>query len=131
VIYFLETIFVVGFRVYLLLILSGQCMTVGAQVMMQSPQENSGSISYVIASSISNVFQNILLRQIEPFLHVTDALITYFIGIVHSLGVLIMSQSMAKCNPPDFYLNDIVECACDDQRLSIPQVFVMLVSGIS
>jgi len=100
-------------------------MTVSSQVMMQSPQENTGSLSYVIASSVSNVFKNILLRQIEPFMHVMDAFLTYCIGVVHSLGVLIMSQSMAKCNPPDFYLNDIIECACDDQRLSIPQVYYL------
>jgi len=102
--------------------LPGKCMTVGAQVMMQSPQENPGGLSYTIASSITNVFKEMLLKRIEPFMHVLDASITYLIGVVHSLGVLIMSQSMAKCNPPDFYLNDIINCACDDQRLSIPQV---------
>lgn len=99
--------------------IAGQCLTVGAEVLANYPNDNSQSLGYVVTSIASNALQLLLIQQIEPFLHYMDAFLAYVIGIVHTLGVLVMSQSMAKCNPPDFYIKDVVKCACGDDRLQI------------
>jgi hypothetical protein len=99
--------------------IAGQCLTVGAEVLANYPGDSSASLGYTVTSIASNALQLLLIQQIEPFLHMLDADLAYVIGIVHSLGVLIMSQSMSKCNPPDFYIKDVVKCACGDDRLQI------------
>ena len=97
----------------------GQCLTVGSQMMSQYPLDNTKSLPSSIASFASNALQTLMLQTIEPFLHFTDAFLSYVIGVVHTLGALVMSQNMANCNPPDFYLQDVVKCACGDDRLAI------------
>ena len=99
--------------------IAGQCLTVGAEVLANYPGDSKASLGFTVTSIASNALQLLLVQQIEPFLHMLDAFLAYIIGIVHSLGVLIMSQSMSKCNPPDFYIKDVVKCACGDDRLQI------------
>lgn len=100
---------------------AGQCLTVGAEVLANYPSDNPSGLGYTVMSVASNALQLVLIQQIDPFLHLIDASLAYATGVVHTLGVLIMSQSMAKCNPPDFFLKDIVKCACNDLRLQIPR----------
>jgi hypothetical protein len=100
-------------------IMVGQCMTVGSQIMSQYPLDNKKSVGRNIGSFASNAIQTLLISAIEPFVHVIDAFLCYLIGVIHSLGDLIMSQNMAACNPPDFYLQDVVNCSCGDDRLQI------------
>lgn len=58
----------------------------------------------------------------DPYIHMLDGYLTYFIGIIHSFAVLIMSMNMEKCNAPNYFLKEVVHCACDDFRLTIPDV---------
>ena len=101
-------------------LIAGQCLTKGAETMANYPQDNPASLGYAVSEMVQNSFHLLLIQQIEPALHVFDATLAYWIGVVHTFGVFVMSQSMAQCNPPDSHLKEIVECACDDTRLSIP-----------
>ena len=101
-------------------IIAGQCLTVGAEVLAKNPGDSKQSVAATVGSIASNAVQLLLIQQIEPFLHFMDAALAYVIGVVHTLGVLVMSQNMAICNPPQFNLADILKCACDDHRLQIP-----------
>ena len=101
-------------------IIAGQCLTVGAETMAAYPTDKPATLGVAVTSIASNAVQRLFLMQIEPFLHVIDGGMAYLIGVVQSLGVLIMAQNAARCNPPDFNLKNVVNCACDDHRLAIP-----------
>lgn len=101
-------------------IIAGQCLTVGAEVLANYPGDSPTSVAATVGSIASNAAQLLLIQQIEPLLHLMDAGLAYAIGVVHTLGVLVMSQNMARCNPPTFHLGDVLKCACDDHRLQIP-----------
>jgi hypothetical protein len=101
-------------------IIAGQCLTVGAEVLANYPGDSPSSVAATVGSIASNAAQLLLIQQIEPMLHFMDAMLAYTIGVVHALGVLVMSQNMARCNPPTFHLGDVLRCACDDHRLQIP-----------
>ena len=101
-------------------IIAGQCLTLGAQTLASYPADSPTSLGITVTSLAANAIQRLFLMQIEPFLHVIDGMLAYIIGVVKSLGVLIMAQNTARCNPPDFSLKDVVHCACGDHRLRIP-----------
>ena len=101
-------------------ILAGQCLTVGAQTLANYPQDSPSSLGITVTSLAANAIQRLFLMQIGPFLHALDGALAYILGVVQSLGVLIMAQNTARCNPPDFSLKDVVNCACGDHRLRIP-----------
>jgi hypothetical protein len=100
-------------------LIAGQCLTVGAEVLASFPTDDTASLGYMITSMAANALQMFVVQQIEPALHIIDGFLAYLLGIVRVLGALIQSQTMARCNPPDFYLQDVVHCACGDHRLRI------------
>jgi hypothetical protein len=101
-------------------LIAGQCLTVGAETLAGYPQDDTQSLGVVVTSLVSNALQRLLVNQIEPLLHLIDGLLAYAIGVTKALGALIQSQNMARCNPPDFFLQDVVACACGDDVLQIP-----------
>ena len=101
-------------------VLAGQCLTVGAEVLANYPGDSPSSVAFTVASVATNAVQLLLIQQIEPLLHGLDAGLAYVIGVVHALGVLVMSQNQALCNPPQFDLAAVLRCACGDYRLQIP-----------
>ena len=101
-------------------LIAGRCLTAGAETMVNYPRDSPSSLGVTITSLASNAVQKLFLMQIDPFLHMLDGGIAYSIGVVQSFGVLLMAQNAARCNPPDFHLKDVVNCACDDHRLQIP-----------
>ena len=103
-------------------IVAGQCLTVGAEVLANYPGDSPRSVAATVGSIASNAAQLLLIQQIEPLLHLTDAFLAYAIGVVHALGVLVMSHNMARCNPPTLNMTDILQCACGDHRLQIPGI---------
>lgn len=101
-------------------LIAGQCLTVAAEVLASYPQDDPASLGLMVTSIVSNALQRLLLIQIEPFVHMLDGFLAYLIGVVKAMGTLILSQNMARCNPPDFFLQDVVGCACGDHALRIP-----------
>ena len=101
-------------------IIAGQCLTMGAQTLASYPSDSPSSLGITVTSLAANAIQRLFLMQIEPLLHFIDGMLAYVIGVVQSLGILIMAQNTARCNPPDFNLKDVVNCACGDHRLRIP-----------
>lgn len=100
-------------------LIAGQCLTVGAEVLASFPQDDSPSVAYMITSMVANALQLLVVQQIEPFVHALDGFLAYMLGVVKTLGALIQSQTMARCNPPDFFLREVVNCPCGDHRLAI------------
>lgn len=98
----------------------GQCLTVGDATLARYPNENGASLGYKVGSMLQNAFNLLLIRQIEPMLHMMDGGLAYLSGVLGAMGQLLMSQFAAKCNPPDVYLSDVVQCACGDTPLAIP-----------
>ena len=101
-------------------VVAGHCLTVGAEVLANYPGDSPQALATTAASLAMNAAQLLLIQQIEPLLHVMDAGLAYAIGVVQALGALVMSQNMARCNPPTFDLASVLRCACDDFRLQIP-----------
>lgn len=101
-------------------LIAGQCLTVGAEVLATYPGDSPAAVGATMATIASNAAQLLLIRQISPALHLIDASLAYMIGVVHALGVLVMSHNTAKCNPPTFNMTEILTCACGDHRLQIP-----------
>ena len=101
-------------------LIAGQCLTVAAEVLASYPQDDPNSLGLMITSIVSNTLQRFLIMQIEPLVHILDGFLAYLIGVVKAMGTLILSQNMARCNPPDFFLQDVVHCACGDHALQIP-----------
>jgi hypothetical protein len=101
-------------------VVAGHCLTVGAEVLANYPGDSPQSLATTAASLAMNAAQLLLIQQIEPLLHIMDAGLAYAIGVVQAMGALVMSQNMARCNPPTFNLASVLRCACDDFRLQIP-----------
>jgi hypothetical protein len=98
---------------------AGQCLTLGATVLAMYPTDDAKSLGAIVASTMANSVQLLLIQQIEPLLHFMDTSLAYVIGAMQSFGVLVMTQHMAQCNPPDFSAAQVVQCACGDQPLGI------------
>ena len=101
-------------------LLAGQCLTVGAEVLASYPTDDSAALATSITTLISNALLRLLITQIEPAIHIMDAFLAYWIGVVKALAGLVQAQNLARCSPPDFFLKDVVKCACGDQALQIP-----------
>ena len=101
-------------------LIAGQCLTLGAEVLASFPQDDAPSLGATVTSLVSNALERLLVAQIEPIVHIADGFLAYLIGVGKSLGGLVQSQNMARCSPPDFFLKDVVRCACGDHVLQIP-----------
>jgi len=101
-------------------LIAGQCLTLGAEVLASFPQDDSPSLGATVISLVSNALERLLIAQIEPIVHIADGTLAYLIGVGKALGGLVQSQNMARCSPPDFFLKDVVRCACGDHELQIP-----------
>jgi hypothetical protein len=101
-------------------VIAGQCLTVGAEVLANYPGDSPKSVAATIATIAGNAAQLLLIRQIAPTLHLIDAMLAYLIGVVHALGVLVVSHNPSRCNPPTFNMTELLRCACGDHRLQIP-----------
>jgi len=102
-------------------LIAGQCLTLGAEVLASFPRDDTPSLGASITSLVSNALERLLIAQIEPILHIMDGFLAYLIGVGKALGLLVQSQNMARCSPPDFFLKDVVRCACGDHELQIPE----------
>ena len=98
----------------------GQCLTVGDETMSRYPNENQARIGYKIGATLQNVFNLMLIRQVEPFLHLMDAGLAYYSGVINGIGQILEAQFASQCNPPEIYLKDVAQCACGDTGLAIP-----------
>lgn len=98
---------------------TGRCLTVGALALTQYPTDSKKGLGTVVASLAASAADLLLVAQIEPVLHYIDMGLSYMMGVLDSFAVLLMSQSMAKCNPPDFAIGNVVKCACGDRPLSV------------
>jgi len=85
-------------------IVAGQCLSVGDEMLARYPSENQAALGYKLTSTLQNLFNLVLIQQIQPGLSYLDALLTYLSGIVTSMGGILMTQYMALCNPPENYL---------------------------
>jgi len=103
-------------------LIAGQCLTVGAEVLASFPKDDAASLGATVTSQVANVLERLTIMQIEPLLHILDGLLAYLIGVGKAMGALVQSQNMARCAPPDFFLKDVVHCACGDETLQIPVV---------
>ncbi len=103
-------------------LIAGQCLTLGAEVLASFPQDDAPSLGAAVTSLVSNALELLLVQQIEPTVHIADGFLAYLIGVGKALGGLVQSQNMARCSPPDFFLKDVVRCACGDHVLQIPDL---------
>jgi hypothetical protein len=101
-------------------LIAGQCLTLGAEVLASFPKDDAPSLGAAATSLVSNALERLVIAQIEPLLHIIDGLLAYLIGVGKALGTLVQAQNMARCSPPDFFLKDVVNCACGDHTLQIP-----------
>ena len=101
-------------------LIAGQCLTLGAEVLASFPKDDTPSLGAAVTSLVSNALERLLIAQIEPLLHMMDGFLAYLIGAGKALGTLVQSQNMARCSPPEFFLKDVVRCACGDHELQIP-----------
>ena len=97
----------------------GQCLTAGDATLARYPNVNGPQLGYKVGSLLQNAFNLLLIRQIEPLLHMLDGGLAYLSGVLGAMGQVLMAQFAAQCNPPDVYLADVVKCACGDTPLSI------------
>jgi hypothetical protein len=100
-------------------IITGRCLTVGASALTQYPTDSKAGLGAVVASLAASAVDLLLVSQFEPILHYIDMGLSYLMGVLDSFAVLLTSQSMAQCNPPDFSMRVVVTCACGDRPLSI------------
>jgi hypothetical protein len=109
-------------------VVAGSCLTLSNQIASQymSSEDNSTSVTTTtygnIVDFVGSAVNFAVLQSIDPIIHAVDAGITYILGNIHTMAVLIMASYPDLCNPPDFFLTETIQCACDDYRLSIPKI---------
>lgn len=103
--------------------ISGQCLTVGAEVDAQQTGDAGavrGMTSHA-AEVLTGSGQAAVMRRLEPYMHMVDGALTYLIGAVAKFADLLQTLDVQHCVLPDVTLKDTVRCACGDQPLSIGQ----------
>ena len=100
--------------------IAGQCLTMGESQMARYPSGQEVGVGGALTRTLQTALQRKMVQTIEPLVHYLDAMLAWGQGAIHELGVLVMSQSVSLCNPPDHSLSDVVACACGDTRLAIP-----------
>lgn len=100
-------------------VIAGQCLSVGDQTAVSDPALNLRSVAQTLGGMAENAMNAQFIRSVEPLYHMTDGTLAYLIGVMQSIGTLVKSQNLAKCNPPNFVLDELVQCACDDTALTI------------
>lgn len=110
-------------------VVAGACLTLSSEVAQQYDYVTGGTTavntgapgtSRSALNIVSAAAQYIALQGMDPFIHLLDGYLTYYIGIIHTFAIWIMSFFQKECNPPDFFLQDMIHCACDDFELTIP-----------
>jgi hypothetical protein len=105
-------------------VVAGACLLLSTDISMQSlffAGEASGVVAKA-ADFLDNLQVFASTQYIDFFIHELDAFFTYVIGIIHSFSIMLMAFYPDKCNPPDYFISDVVQCACNDYSLKIPDV---------
>jgi hypothetical protein len=100
--------------------IAGKCLTMGESQLARYPSGQEVGVGGALTKTLQTALQRKMVQTIEPMVHYLDAMLAWGQGAIHELGVLVMSQSVSLCSPPDHYLSDVVTCACGDTRLAIP-----------
>ena len=103
--------------------ISGQCLTVGAEVNAQQTgdrQAERGVASHA-AEILTSGGQAAVMRRLEPYMHMVDGGLTYLIGVTAKLADVLQATDVQHCVLPDVTLRQTVRCACGDQPLQILQ----------
>ena len=107
--------------------LVGQCLTQNFVTRSSNPTDTSNAQStaqiatQVGQSSALAVLPSLTFRSssLNSVMHVLDAQISYFMGVLSGLSDMLESVDMAHCKMPDYFLNDSVFCSCGDSPYSI------------
>lgn len=102
-------------------VVAGSCLVLSAVVADDSSYiPSQPNVSNDAVSIVSRVASMLVESIMDPFVHVMDGTITYLMGLVYTFANWIMSLYLEKCNTPNYFLPEIIKCACNDTRLSIP-----------
>ena len=106
----------------------GQCLTQNSVVKSANPADSSnngaygGIVSQVATSASMAILQGIAPQSqtLETLLHLIDAKISFFMGVVYGMADVLESMDLSHCKMPDSLLNETVFCACGDTPFQIP-----------
>jgi len=101
-------------------LLQSRCLTMGEEMMSRYAADQNVSLGYRVGASLQTLANYLLLAQVRPMLDYFDAITAWLIGVCTSIAAMLQSQFSAQCNPPEYYLSDVGNCACDDDALKIP-----------
>lgn len=101
--------------------ISGQCLTVGAEVDAQQTGDSLAvrSMASRAAEVLTGSGEAAVMRRLEPYMHMVDGALTYLIGAVAKFADVLQTMDVQHCVLPDVTLGITVRCACGDQPLSI------------
>jgi hypothetical protein len=101
--------------------ISGQCLTVGAEVDAQQTGDSQAVRGIVsrAAEVLTSAGEAGIMRRLEPYMHMVDGALTYLIGVVAKFADVLQTMDIQHCLLPDVTLKDSVRCACGDKPLSV------------
>ena len=102
--------------------IAGVCLTVGAEVQSEDTGDSQSVLNIGKSASDLVGIGVDAYRVMEPFMHMVDGCITFFIGLVSKLAMVVSSFDMNRCVLPDVSLNSTVRCACGDTAVSISSI---------
>jgi hypothetical protein len=108
--------------------LVGQCLTQNYVVKSSNPTDASNAasvasvVSQVTTSTAMALLQNINVQgeSLETIMHLIDADLSYWMGVVYGMSDMLQSLDMSHCKMPDHFLHETVFCACGDSPFGIP-----------
>jgi len=101
--------------------IGGHCLTVGAEVDAAQTGDSRAvqGMTAQAADVLTGSGQAMVMRRLEPYMHMADGFLTYLIGVVAKLADVLQTTDVQHCVLPDVTLRNTVRCACGDQPLSI------------
>lgn len=101
----------------------GTCMRSYHEENLKTPTEGLNFKTFVEFTGhfLAQVRMSYRLSALEPLKHTLDAFLTWMIGVVSGVQDVTATLDMAHCRLPDFYMQDVFQCACNDTAYSIPR----------
>lgn len=100
----------------------GVCVSSYHNENINTPKER-GTLK-AFTTFVQNIIPNLKLFQADTYIsqikHPIDALFSWAIGVVSGMQDVVGTIDMAHCKLPDFYMQDVFKCSCNDKPFTIP-----------
>ena len=102
--------------------LVGVCLSKSMGSVMQELDADNAvrtGVGYRISDAVTRITELLTRSAFEPSVHILDATLTYFVGVVHGFQDMLQTIDWYHCKPPVANVASVSSCVCGDHEFSI------------